>query len=193
MTVICKRDQLVETALNLFYKQGFNATGIDKILAEAGVAKMTLYKHFKSKEELIQAVLRLRDERFREWLMDYVEQRADTPRERLLALFDAHDEWFSKKGFRGCLFLNAAAEFSQIAESIADLANEHKRMIHAYVRGLASAAGARNSDRLADWLTLLLDGAIGCAQVSTDPGWANTAKDAAEVLVDTELERPIAA
>lgn len=193
MTAASKRDQLVETALDLFYEQGFNATGIDKILAEAGVAKMTLYKHFKSKEKLIQAVLRLRDQRFREWLMAYVEQNADTPRGRLLALFDAHDEWFSREGFRGCLFLNAAAEFSQIADSIAALASEHKRMIHAYVRGLASAAGASNPDRLADWLTLLLDGAIGCAQVSADPCWATTAKGAAEILIDAELDKARAA
>lgn len=193
MTTVSKRDQLVETALDLFYKQGFNATGIDKILAEAGVAKMTLYKHFKSKEELIQAVLRLRDERFREWLMGYVEQHADTPRDRLMALFDAHDEWFSNKGFRGCLFLNASAEFSRIAEPVAALASEHKRMIHAYVRGLASAAEARNPDHLADWLILLLDGAIGCAQVSANPGWASTAKQAAEILIDTALQKPSAA
>ena len=193
MTAPSKRDQLVETALNMFYEQGFNATGIDKILAEAGVAKMTLYKHFKSKEELIQAVLRLRDERFREWLMNYVEKHAKTPRERLLALFDAHDEWFSRKGFRGCLFLNAAAEFSQIADSIAAIASEHKRLTHVYVRGLASAAGASNPDRLADWLTLLLDGAIGCAQVSADPCWATTAKGAAEILIDAELDKARAA
>ena len=84
-----KRDQLIDTAEELFYQHGFNATGIDKILAEAGVAKMTLYNHFKSKDALIEAALQRRDERFRDWLSAQVESKADTPRERLLGLFDA--------------------------------------------------------------------------------------------------------
>jgi AcrR family transcriptional regulator len=183
-----KRDQLIEAGLDLFNRYGFNATGIDRILAEAGVAKMTLYKHFRSKEELILAVLRRRDEIFREWLMDYVEGQAETPRERLLALFAAHGEWFSQKDFRGCLFQNAAAEFSGSAEAVRALAEEHKRLIHAYVRGLTSAAGARNPDRLADWLVLLLDGATGCAQVTVRSDWAGKARDAAKVLIDAELK-----
>ena len=184
---VSKRDQLVEAALELFYRNGFNATGIDKILSEAGVAKMTLYKHFKSKEELIQAALRRRDEVYREWLMLYVENHAASPRERLLAVFDAHIEEFSAKKFRGCMFLNASAEFSGITDSINALAKDHKRLIHSYIRGLALAAGADNPDRLADWLMLLLDGAIGCAQVSSEPGWAHKAKNAAEILINAEL------
>jgi AcrR family transcriptional regulator len=187
VTAPSKREQLIEAGLDLFNRYGFNATGIDRILAEAGVAKMTLYKHFRSKEELILAVLRRRDEIFRAWLMDYVESHADTPRARLLALFAAHNEWFSQKDFRGCLFQNAAAEFSGSAEAVRALAEDHKRLIHAYVRGLASAAGARNPDRLADWLVLLLDGAIGCAQVTVSPSWADKAQEAAEVLIDAEL------
>lgn len=187
MTAMSKRDQLIEAGLDLFYRHGFNATGIDKVLAEAGVAKMTLYKHFRSKEELIQAVLRRRDEKFRDWLMNYVEGHADTPRARLLALFAAHDEWFSEKGFRGCLFLNASAEFAGNTDAIRILANEHKRLIHTYIRGLAAAAGSRNPDRLADWLMLLLDGAIGCALVSSKSEWAAKAGEAAEILIDAEL------
>ena len=77
MMAVSKRDQLVDAALELFYRNGFNATGIDKIIAEAGVAKMTLYKHFKSKEELIQAALRRRDEKIQVWLMRYVEDHAE--------------------------------------------------------------------------------------------------------------------
>ena len=186
MTAFSKREQLIEAALDLFNRHGFNATGIDKILAEAGVAKMTLYKHFRSKDELIQAVLRRRDEDFRAWLMDFVETRADTPRARLLALFDAYGKWFSETEFRGCLFLNASAEFSGMADSISALAREHARLVHTYIRGLTSATGARNPDRLADWLVLLLDGAIGCAQVSAKPEWASKARDAAEILIEAE-------
>ena len=182
-----KRDQVIETALELFYAQGFNGTGIDAIIAKAGVAKMTLYKHFKSKEELIEATLRRRDSDFRDWLMAYVERHAETPAARLLTVFDAHREWFARDGFRGCMFLNAAAEFSQIADSIRAIADEHKRLTQAYVRGLAAAAGAADPERLADGLMLLLDGAISCAQVSRDPAWADKAREAAQILIDREL------
>ena len=74
-----RRDHLVATALALFSKHGYHATGIDRILAESGVAKMTLYKHFRSKDELILAALRRRDEEFRRWLQAEIESRAATP------------------------------------------------------------------------------------------------------------------
>ena len=107
-----KREQLVDTALRLFYRDGFHATGIDKILAEAGVARMTLYKHFKSKDDLVLAALRRRDEQFRTWFERAVEQRGATPRARLVAIFDALDDWFAGRAFpggefHGCAFVNA--------------------------------------------------------------------------------------
>src|SRR5258708_27708372 len=102
-----RRDHLVETALALFSKHGYHATGIDRILAEAGVAKMTLYKHFKSKDELILAALSRRDEKFRTWFMREVERHGRTPRERLLVVFDILEAWFQSREFRGCMFVNA--------------------------------------------------------------------------------------
>ncbi|MDJ0935396.1 MAG: helix-turn-helix domain-containing protein, partial [Kiloniellales bacterium] len=106
-----RRDHLVDTAAKLFARHGFHATGIDRILAEAGVAKMTLYKHFRSKDELILAALRRRDEEFRNWFRRRVEARADAPRARLLAVFDVLAEWFEQPDFAGCTFVAAAAEF----------------------------------------------------------------------------------
>lgn len=179
-----KRDKIVETALDLFYQHGFHATGIEKVLSGADVARMTLYNHFKSKEELIVAVLRRRDENFRDWVVRYVEQKAGTPRDRLLALFDAHAEWFAEKGFRGCLFINAAAEFAGNSDSIHHAAAEHKRLIISFIRGLAVAAGIQNPDVVADQLALLLEGAIVNAQMSGDAAWAGKARDTAETLLD---------
>ncbi|HDL16453.1 MAG TPA: TetR/AcrR family transcriptional regulator, partial [Rhizobiales bacterium] len=89
-----KKEHLVDTAVKLFGRDGFNATGIDKILQEAGVARMTLYKHFKSKDELILAALRRRDEQFRIWFKSAVEKTGGSPAQRLLASFDALEEWF---------------------------------------------------------------------------------------------------
>ena len=178
-----KRDQIIDTALELFYRNGFNATGIEKVLTDADVARMTLYNHFKSKEELILAVLRRRDERFLDWLVRYIEKRKLSPRERLLALFDAHAEWFAEESFRGCLFINAAAEFCGGSQAIHALAAEHKRLVASYIRGLAVGAGARDPDVLAGQIVLLLEGAIVTAQVLDDPSWAAKARAAAETLI----------
>ena len=85
------------------------------------------------------------------------------------------------------MFLNAAAEFTGNTESVGAIADEHKRLLTSYIRGLASAAKAGNPNRLADWFMILLDGATSTALVSSDPTNANKAKAAAEVLLDTEL------
>ena len=182
-----KRDQLVETALNLFNREGFRATGIDRILAESGVAKMTLYNHFRSKDELILAALRRRDEQFRNWFARAVERRATTPRDRLLAIFDTLEEWFEDKSFNGCVFINAAAEFCQHTESIRSGIVEHKRLVRSYVRELAVEAGAEDPDALTDSLELLVEGAIVCAQIYGNPTPARDAKKAAATLVDSAL------
>ena len=113
-----RRDQLIDTALDLFNRNGYHATGIDRILAEAGVAKMTLYKHFGSKDALIQAALERRDERWRAWFRDAVARRAETPRGRLLAVFDALEEWFVRPDFHGCMFIRAAGEYAALDDPI---------------------------------------------------------------------------
>lgn len=182
-----RRDHLIDTALGLFARHGFHATGIDRILAEAGVAKMTLYNHFRSKDELILAVLRRRDERFRNWFVRAVEHRAADARGRLLAIFDALEEWFGREDFTGCMFINAAAEFSGIADPIQGAAAEHKRLVAGYLAGLAEEAGAKDPERLAFELSLLLDGAIVCAHVCGVSDAAARAQAAAEVLIDTAL------
>ena len=179
-----RRDHLVDTALELFIRDGFHATGIDKILAESGVAKMTLYKHFKSKDELILSALRRRDEHFRNWFMRAVESRAQEPRQRLLAIFDALDEWIGGRDFNGCMFINASAEFARADDPIHVAAAEHLRLVLAYVRELATAAGARDAEALARELMLLAEGAIVMAHVAGQADAAKNARRAARTLVD---------
>ena len=182
-----RREHLVQTALDLFCRDGFHATGIDRILSEAGVAKMTLYKHFRSKDELILAVLRRRDEEFRNWFMRAVESRADTPRARLICLFDVLGEWFAQTDFTGCTFINAAAEFGAADDPIHASAAEHKRLVRSYIRELAEAAGAVDPDALANALNLLIEGAITMAYVAGEKTAAVRARDAAVVLIDAAL------
>ncbi len=178
-----RREKLVQTALELFQREGFHATGIDRILAAASVAKRTLYHHFRSKDELIIAALRLRDERFRNDFMKRVEARAGAPAEALLAIFDVLAELQDRKEFRGCAFINACAEYGDRDSPIHSLAAEHKRLILAFVRTLADDAGARDPEGLARQLCILMDGVIVTAQVSGDAQAARSARGAAELLV----------
>jgi AcrR family transcriptional regulator len=178
-----RRERLVDTATELFYRNGYHATGIDRIVAEAGVAKMTLYKHFRSKDELILAVLRRRDETFRNWLMGEVDRRGASPRERLLVLFDVLQEWFRKNEYRGCMFINAGAEYGAPDSAIRAVACEHKRLLSTYVEQLAREAGATDPAELAAGLTLLVDGATVAAQLNCDCGPAEDARRAGAVLI----------
>ena len=178
-----RRDHLVETALTLFASEGFHATGIDRILAEAGVAKMTLYKHFRSKDDLIVAALRLRSERFQEDLAREVERRARRPVTRLLAMFDVLGDWFRSRDFAGCTLVNASAEFGDPSHPAHAAAAEHKRRVGRYVRDLAETAGARDPGRLSEQLILLLEGATVLAQVCGTCDAATRAKEAARTLI----------
>lgn len=188
-----RRDDLVDTALRLFYTHGFNATGIDRILAESGVAKMTLYKYFRSKDELILAALQLRDERFRNWLMGEMEAASDDPRDRLLAMFDALEVWFKGKafkglGFSGCAFINAAAEFGDQDHPAHRLSAEHKKRVVEYLEKTCREAGLPDPENLAERIALLKEGAIATAHTRNKPDAARLAKEVARILI-TEWEQ----
>ncbi len=188
-----RRDHLVETALRLFYENGFHATGIDTILAEAGVAKMTLYKHFKGKDDLILAALELRDRRWMGWFVEELGRRGKAPQQRLLAVFDVLGEWFREQGFRGCMFINAASEYCGLDGRIGDLAARHKRLVREVIQRLAREAGARHPAPLADQLALLVEGAIVMALIDESSDWASTAKDAARTLLKAAMPTNAAA
>ena len=183
-----KRDHLIDTALGLFSRDGFHATGIDKILSVSGVAKMTLYNHFKSKDELILAALRRRDETFRNWFMRAVEASADTPHGRLLATFDVLEQWIRQEGFCGCIFINATAEFGERGEAIRGSCAEHKRLVLDYIKELATAVGAQDPDELAFEISLLAEGAIVIAQVMGIKDSATRAKRAANILISEAVQ-----
>jgi AcrR family transcriptional regulator len=178
-----KRDVLIETALRLFEAEGFRAVGIDRILAEAGVAKMTLYNHFRTKDELILAAIRRRDERFRNWLVREVEKRAAGPRERLLAIFDALGAWFARPEFSGCPFLRVCSEFEDEAHPVRAAAREYCAMMRAYVTGLAREAGARDAEGVAEQILVLTTGATARAKMGEGPRAAEVAKRAAESVL----------
>lgn len=188
------REQLIDAALEVFYREGFHASGIERVLAQAGVSKMALYRHFRSKDELILAALRRRDEVFRHWLMTTVEQAATTPEERLLAVFDLLASWFRGEAFKGgrfcgCMFLNAAAEYQSGDDPIHAFAAEHKRLITDDLERLALAARAAEPRHLAERLAILIDGAIATAHVTGRPEAAHHAREMARLVIREALDR----
>lgn len=182
-----KRDELIGKALKTFYAHGFHATGMDRLVAETGISKTSMYKHFKSKEELILAALQLRDAQFRDWLFRRMATLGKTPREQLLAMFDALGEWCREPGFRGCFFVKAVAEFQEPDHPVHVQAAAHKALLLQHLRGLATAAGAIAPDGLARQLLILKEGTIVAAQVEGCVEAAAQAKAAATALLDRAL------
>lgn len=182
-----RREHLIDTAIGLFCAHGYHATGIDRILNEAGVSKKTLYTHFRSKEELIMAALRKYDGLFRNDFMRRIDRMGATPREKLLAIFDAAQAWFSQKQFFGCMFINAVGEYAEDDSPIRAISQQFKRAMRDYIRDLCVQAGAKAPEALADQLALLFEGATVTAQVSQNADAAETAKTIAKQLIAQQL------
>ena len=178
-----RRDHLVKTAVDLFYQNGYHATGIEKILTASGVSKPTLYRHFGSKDDLIVAALRRWDEESYAWLCEEMATRADTPRDRVLALFDAFGDWFEKPGFQGCMFINAAVEFAEQDNPIHRVAAEHKRRILELVCGELEDGGVKDAREVAEQLMILMEGAIVTAHTRGQGDAALRARAMAEAIL----------
>ena len=165
------RDRILSTALRLFYSDGIRATGIDKIIAESGVAKMSFYRHFPSKNDLVRAFLEARHQIWMAKFQAAVERRFAA--EGFAALAGALTEWFAEDDFRGCAFINtvaeAGAEFPQ--------AVEHKRELEAYVRGLAERLSLPSPARIAAMAMIVIEGAIVRAQMGETGGLKEILKD----------------
>jgi len=180
------RDRILDIAIDLFYRNGFNAVGLDRVLAAAGITKTTFYKHFDSKEDLMEQAVRKRDRLESDaWARALREAAGDDPRRQLLALFDVLDKWFNEPDFRGCIFINTAAEFPNPHDPIHRAAAEYKRHTRDAFRDMACAAGAADPDAFADHYTLLLEGTL---ILRTPDGEAQTfrAGDAFSIAHGTE-------
>lgn len=160
------REHLLETALRLFNQHGYHATGVDLIIADAGVAKTTLYRHFENKEDLILAALERRDEEDRNAMRAFVEQHASDPVERLLTTFDFLETTVRDKQFRGCMFMSAAGEHKDTVDPVFRASLMHKRLAFAYLEELAHAARFAEPKRIAAEINLLHEGAVAVAQIT---------------------------
>ena len=181
------RERLLSAAARLFYRDGIHATGVDAILAEAKVARRSLYQHFGSKDGLVAAFLARRDNEWRDWFDRTVAAVAATPQTRLLRLFDVLETWFRMPSFHGCAFINATAETGDPSHAIRAAARRHKAMVRERIEEWARAAGAADAAALARELALLVEGAIVTAMIDPDQAAAETAKALAKLAIERAL------
>lgn len=185
-----KREHLIEVAAALFNRYGYHAAGVDRVIAEAGIAKTTLYRHFESKDNLIVSVLKRIDRQYREDMRQAVDRAAPEPKQKLLATFDFLESWFKQTSFFGCPFMSAAGEYSDEDSPVFREAAEHKRLMVAYFEQLARAARLREPRRIAEEINLLHEGAIAVAHITGKPGPARKAKAMANrILAGTEIDK----
>jgi AcrR family transcriptional regulator len=177
------RQRILETADRLFYEEGVRAVGIDRIIAEANVAKMTLYTHFRSKDDLILAVLKYRDVAVSEFFRSAMERHGQTTKSQLRAFFAALKEWFESPGFRGCVFQNAAVELADPAHAGTEFVRVHKQRFGEFMRSLVEQSVGKGATKVAPAVTLLVEGAIVTAVIQGKPDAAEVARDAALKLV----------
>jgi AcrR family transcriptional regulator len=182
-TASAKRAHLLSTAWRLFYRDGYRSVGIDTLLAEADVAKMTLYNHFSSKEELIAAVIKKRSDEVLAGLAQAVKAAGQSPKRRLLAVFDWLEVLFGTQDFNGCAFIRAISEYPDTEHPVHKAAWAHKRAVREMLVVLAREAGAKNPAALADNLRLLIDGALVAAHATGKSTPARVARTAAADLL----------
>jgi AcrR family transcriptional regulator len=177
-TVAAARERILSTAYTLFCRHGIRAIGVDTIIERSGVAKMTLYRHFKSKDDLVLAVLDRREEQWpKQWLQVEVGKRTTEPAERLLAIFDVFDGWFRRRTFEGCLFINALIEIDDRSHPVHRECRRQLTRIREFVAELAADAGVADPDAFARQWHILMKGSI----VAAGEGDANAAMRAKEM------------
>ena len=184
------RERLLAVASDLFYRRGIRSVGIDEIIAAADVAKMSLYRSFPSKDELVAAYLRELDRDYwRRWDAA-IARHPGSPRDQLTELFKTLERWTTRPNWRGCPFTNAATEFPEPGHPARRVAEANKRELRRRLRQLARAAGARDATALADQLMLLFEGAYSSAQTCGARGPAVAVAKAADALLAAHCSTP---
>jgi AcrR family transcriptional regulator len=180
------RQRILETADRLFYQDGLRAVGIDRIIAEAEVAKMSLYKYFASKDDLILAVLKYREESVLEFFRSAMERHSKKAKGSLRAFFATLKEWFETPGFRGCAFQNAVVELADPAHAGTAFVRGHKQRFNEFLRGLLEVAIGKAAAKVTAAVALLVEGAIVTAVIQGKADSAEIAREAAVRLVAEE-------
>lgn len=162
------RQRILETADRLFYQEGLRATGIDRIIAESGVAKMSFYRHFPSKADLIATFLETRHERWLGWFEHAVDARLGKPGAGLEVIADVLREWFDEADFRGCAFINTVAESGSAEDDARRIAVEHKHRLADYLAAVAKRLHLARPQQVAEAAMIVIEGTIVRVQMTGD-------------------------
>ena len=185
-TKVVPREKLFQTAARLFYQHGYRAIGVDTIAAESGIGKMTLYRHYPSKDDLITAYLQNSNEIF--WNnFEEITKDAAGPREKLLAFFESLQDYVKTPACYGCPFLNVATEYPETDYPGHQVAIQHKQSVRVRFQQLAREAGARSPEVLADQLFLLMDGAYMASRMFGTKNPAIHLASAARAMIDAQI------
>ncbi|HYL25431.1 MAG TPA: TetR/AcrR family transcriptional regulator [Burkholderiales bacterium] len=183
------RERIERTAYQLFSQHGIHAVGVDTLASHAGVAKMTLYRHYPSKDDLALAFLRRREELWtRTWLANVIRDRTRKPAERLLGIFDLFDGWFRKANYEACSFLKTLLEHSDPRHRVRIAALGHVQAIRALIIQLAAEARVRNPERFALQWQMLMMGCIVAAYAGERDA-ARRAREVGRLLLQSEARR----
>ncbi|HNO76373.1 TetR/AcrR family transcriptional regulator [Nitrosomonas mobilis] len=176
-------EKLLLAARYLFCRVGINATGISRILKEAGVARGSLYKHYGSKKNLLKTVLDTEADMWYRWFDRDLSDLECSAKERIMLLFDLIEKWFEKEDYFGCVFINAVAEHEKEGGWVKDVAVAHREKINDRLRAIVTESGARDPDMITEKLSLIIDGAIVTAMVTGSSEAAHIARLAAEDIL----------
>jgi AcrR family transcriptional regulator len=178
------RQRILDAATRLFREEGIHATSVDRVIAEADVAPMTVYRHFAGKDELVTATLERWSEQWLGWLRSEAARGGDDPRARLEGLWDALEKWFADEGFRGSYVDHVATELrAKPGHPAQPTIAAHRAALRELLREIAAQAGAASPTGAALQLHILIDGATALAVVDRQPGAAASARAMAATVL----------
>ena len=182
------KDKILVVATDLFHTRGINSTGVDTIVAVAGTTKMTLYKYYRTKEDLILEVLQKNQQDFQNWLNEKLNASSKKSSDKIQQLFDYIEEWISSPAFVGVAFIKASVEFPNEENPIHQLSSQQSREFRQFISKLAKEANIKDADGLGLQLSLLFEGAVQAEQMKRGSGAIKYAKKAAKILIDGAIK-----
>ena len=180
------RDKILIAAAELFECKGFNRVSINEIIASSDIARRTFYRYFPSKDELIIEVMRFQAKRWLKWFEETLEQRASSPKEKILTSFDVLREWYVSPEFKGCPFIKAAVELANTSHSVKQICATVRQSIRTYIFKLALEAGIPQPEVFSQQYLLLVSGSILMASIEGNPEGAEYARNTLAVFMNPE-------
>lgn len=179
-------ERILNVAEDLFYNEGIQSVGIDRIVEESNVALNTMYKHFASKDKLVEIYLKDRDIKWMNWLNSFI-NKENEPIKKILSIFDALEQWFHEEGYRGCAFINASGELGYTKPIVYEISKNHKENIYNEILQILTTTNIEQKEKIAKQMMILIEGSIVQAYLNGEKEAAANAKEIAVLLLNGAL------